>query len=57
MNVVKQESKMLHVISGKWIFIDDEQVFRVYLVENGKPRTVLAASPFSHDINRAVRVA
>jgi hypothetical protein len=55
--VMKQESKMIHVISGRWIFIDDEQVFRVHLVDNGKPRTVLAASPFSHDINRAVKVA
>ena len=54
---MKQESKMIHVISGRWIFIDDEQVFRVHLVDNGKPRTVLAASPFSHDINRAVKVA
>lgn len=47
---------MLHLVSGKWIFKDNDLFYRVRFVENGKPGSVLAASPFSRDIANALRV-
>jgi hypothetical protein len=47
---------MLHLISGKWIYRDNELHFRVRFLANGKLCTALAVSPLSHDVNRALKV-
>ena len=43
------------IISGKWIFVDDIQYFRVKYLERGKMKTALADGSMSWQINEAMR--
>jgi hypothetical protein len=44
------------LLSGKWIWIDDTQRFRVHYVQNGKFCRADSVSAFSRDIAAAMAV-
>lgn len=47
---------MNHIIKGRWIWVDDAQVFRVWFIRDGKLGRCDSVSAFSGDIAAAIRV-